>query len=625
MSHHFHDSSGKRSGQSLRSKKGMSLSELLVALLIGVLAIEIVIVTNVTSIKTFSLFRTRLFDSYTERIVSSHMTNKIHGAAYGKISADGKSLQLFDQSDALLSTYSVSGNDLHYLAASGASKVFSNVTVGSFVKVSPPAGDKAKEIMINFTSPVSTSVIARCRVDVVTCAECMVNVPGGAGDGYDMSMIIHTWSTVYNPGYINVFTGNSEWYRTLCFCLQPTFSMKSGGNPTGYVLVGYALTPTPKKTGVIFRIDLSGKLIWSRLFGDTDGDIAYSVIQTFDSLGAPSGYVAAGATNSTYPSDGYIVKFDENGNKLWTKYYGEGANTQETLYTLKQLFNAAGSEDGYICAGVTQPDPNTTSTNPSDGWVLRLDGNGNKLWSKAFVRDNKRDSFNTDVEVITDSVGNVTGYVFCGTTADFPVPGTVYGNCMVLSTDAMGNQQWLRFFHYMSTSCGAKAFIKTFNSRNGTHNGYMCVGTYPYGARTYGFAARIRLDGTVEWTKDGGSDTLMLTSVCQTFSSTGAATGYVWAGYVNYVGTTVTRRFFMTKTDLNGNTEWTRMYSKGYSDISSVHQIFDNSGVPSGFIFCGPTDVEQWGGYVVRTDIRGYCPEAMYPELDRTLVVDAGP
>jgi hypothetical protein len=62
---------------------------------------------------------------------------------------------------------------------------------------------------------------------------------------------------------------------------------------------------------------------WSKTFGGTGSDIAYSVKQTTD-----GGYILAGLTSSfgAGSDDLWLVKTDPNGNKQWNKTFGGPAN-----------------------------------------------------------------------------------------------------------------------------------------------------------------------------------------------------------------------------------------------------------------------------------------------------------
>jgi len=112
--------------------------------------------------------------------------------------------------------------------------------------------------------------------------------------------------------------GDSVWTRTY-------------GGTTGDA--GYDLAVLPDSGFIIagikgsdvylIRTDSRGDTVWTRTFGGTGNDFANAVIPTAD-----GGFVVAGATNSFGAglSDLYLLKVDGSGNLLWSKIYGGTKN-----------------------------------------------------------------------------------------------------------------------------------------------------------------------------------------------------------------------------------------------------------------------------------------------------------
>src|SRR5436190_12575736 len=79
--------------------------------------------------------------------------------------------------------------------------------------------------------------------------------------------------------------------------------------------------------------------------------------------------------------DYWVVRIDGQGNKLWERFYG--GNGPEPLFDLQPT-----SDGGFILGGASASPPGGIKTSPNFGsydfWVVRLDGNGNKLWDKSF-------------------------------------------------------------------------------------------------------------------------------------------------------------------------------------------------------------------------------------------------
>lgn len=119
----------------------------------------------------------------------------------------------------------------------------------------------------------------------------------------------------------------------------------------------------------LLKTDSAGKIKWSRTFGGANNDWAYVLRRTSD-----SNYVMAGYTNSMGNGgyDGYIIKCDSTGKKIWEKTYG-GANW-DFFYSLEEL-----PDSGFVALGQTY-----SSGGNGDVYLVRLDKNGDTLWTKTF-------------------------------------------------------------------------------------------------------------------------------------------------------------------------------------------------------------------------------------------------
>jgi len=140
---------------------------------------------------------------------------------------------------------------------------------------------------------------------------------------------------------------------------------------TGYVLAGY--TNSFGAGGYDFylvKTDSLGNVKWTKTYGGSDWDFAYSVEQTSD-----GGYIMAGGTYSDTKGDEdmYLVKTDANGDTLWTRKYG--GVKQDEARSVKQT-----SDLGYIITGFTK----TASDTLGNVFLIKTDQNGDTLWTRVF-------------------------------------------------------------------------------------------------------------------------------------------------------------------------------------------------------------------------------------------------
>ncbi len=136
----------------------------------------------------------------------------------------------------------------------------------------------------------------------------------------------------------------------------------------------------------VVRTDGDGNILWQRSFGGRSYDELSALQQTAD-----GGYILGGSSsseitgNKTSPNYGsfdyWVVRLDAAGNKLWDRSFGGNSNDQ--LRSLLQM-----PDGGFILCGLSgsPADGNKTSSNYGgiDGWIVRLDANGNKVWERTY-------------------------------------------------------------------------------------------------------------------------------------------------------------------------------------------------------------------------------------------------
>ena len=128
----------------------------------------------------------------------------------------------------------------------------------------------------------------------------------------------------------------------------------------------------------------TGIIVWNKLLGGGDSEVAYSIQQTTD-----GGYIVAGTSRSSANGDVtgtnhgtydyWIVKLDGSGNIVWNKLLGGSGS--ETAYDIQQT-----TDGGYIVAGSSNTPANGDVSGVNHGgndyWIVKLDGSGNIVWNK---------------------------------------------------------------------------------------------------------------------------------------------------------------------------------------------------------------------------------------------------
>jgi hypothetical protein len=229
-------------------------------------------------------------------------------------------------------------------------------------------------------------------------------------EGYVLAGSAKTESV--NPGNSDVwvlhldYQGKIIWQKTFGGSANDGAYSVASTKDGGFVIAGYTYSTDGdivsnhgNSDAWVIKINKTGSKEWQSTLGGSASDVASSIVETSD-----GGYIMAGQTASTDGDvsnnhgsmDAWVAKLDRNGNKQWQRTFGgtgsEGA--QSIMET---------SEGGYIMAGWTNSNDGDVTgyhvgwgmnTGNFDGWVVRLNKDGNLLWNKAFG-GSRNEVFNT--------------------------------------------------------------------------------------------------------------------------------------------------------------------------------------------------------------------------------------
>jgi len=138
------------------------------------------------------------------------------------------------------------------------------------------------------------------------------------------------------------------------------------------------------------------------------------------------GYLLLGDTTS-YGAGGmdfFLVRTDENGNKLWHSTYGGSLDDSALDMTVS-------SDGNYLLIGDTY---NFGHHGNEDVWLLKIDKNGNIIWSKTYGRSDKDEQGN---RIIQTRDG---GYMILGMRLNSP--STYDYDILLIKIDRNGNYLW---------------------------------------------------------------------------------------------------------------------------------------------------------------------------------------
>ncbi|MCK8827072.1 hypothetical protein MWH25_04835 [Natroniella acetigena] len=330
------------------------------------------------------------------------------------------------------------------------------------------------------------------------------------------------------------------------------------------------------KDDMVFKAKFERLNIWERAFGVSEKDLSFQAIEKT----SDDGYLLVGGPDSFFRSDGlfyasnvvsdgYIIKIDAQGNKEWSRKYG--ADHYEGFKAVERT-----NDGGYIVVGYTESygedRPSgylSKEDRKKNGYVVKINSSGDKEWKKS---------------VGPSSVNNCFYSIKSTSDGNFILAGEMDAKGYMLKMDADGNKIWEEIYNNIEKSL--------FNTvKEVPDEGFVLAGT---GRRDGAYLLKTDLDGNEVWSKTFGNEYANIYDIKRVDDS------YILAGYdrEDYGYSDLA---YLLSVDLEGNINWSKHYDTGdFSSFKAVEKIDD--GFKEGFILVGNM---SGNGYVVRTDLMG--------------------
>lgn len=131
------------------------------------------------------------------------------------------------------------------------------------------------------------------------------------------------------------------------------------------------------------------KTLWQKDLQSSTQDFLTAMTTTVDrqillsgsSINQKSQQLSTGTQKQNRGYDYHVVKLDQQGNKIWDRYFGGSRHD----YLISSI---ATQEGGFLLAGTSfsneSGDKKENNLGGSDIWMVRLDENGEELWQKTF-------------------------------------------------------------------------------------------------------------------------------------------------------------------------------------------------------------------------------------------------
>lgn len=250
----------------------------------------------------------------------------------------------------------------------------------------------------------------------------------------------------------------------------------------GFVVVGYTESLSARIRDVYaLKVDGDGDKVWEKIHGGDKTDLAYDVVRSGD-----GGFIVVGQSTSFGGGvwDVYLLKMDGMGDRVWEKTYG--------VSKVDYCRCVTGSGDGgFVVAGSTYP-PGREDT---DVYVLKIDSQGNLVWNVTFG--------GSSMDMAWDIVGSGEGgFVVAGESHS---SDTGKSEVYLLKIDGDGDRVWEKTYSTSGGLDRAKGIVECGDGGFVVAGDSYTLGAGGYSLDVY--LLKIDDDGNMVWEITyGGSD-----------------------------------------------------------------------------------------------------------------------
>ncbi|MHA1536149.1 MAG: FHA domain-containing protein [Alphaproteobacteria bacterium] len=323
--------------------------------------------------------------------------------------------------------------------------------------------------------------------------------------------------------------------------------------------------------GWLVRLDANGNKLWEKRYGGARDDRIEALLHTID-----GGYIAVGATKSKGAGDWdfWVLRLDANAEILWEKVYGgTSADIARGVVALR--------DGGFAIAGNSGA---KSKDGNSRAWILKIDASGKKVWDR-FVGAGR------GARVNALGLTGEGGFILAGSAAR----GKRGANFWVSRLSPKGKQLW----RYTTGGRARDVAHAVLATRDG---GFVVAGETA--SRGYGkgdaFLIKLNAKGKRQWARVYGGrrpdKALALTL--------GPKRSYVLAGFSASRGRGG-RDLWLARVSRKGGTQWERTHGGSGSEAAAAVLAL----AKGGFVVAGTIDSKGAGKedvWVIKLDAKGF-------------------
>ncbi|MFC1851905.1 hypothetical protein ACFL27_17065 [candidate division CSSED10-310 bacterium] len=195
----------------------------------------------------------------------------------------------------------------------------------------------------------------------------------------------------------------------------------------GYIMCGYTWTDATFVLDMyLVKTDNAGNRLWSKTYGTSKSEIAFSLVETED-----QGYVLCGARGDRGVETTILIKTDYQGNPEWLKTFDTPSYCSLERYCSSIQRT---SDSGFIICGSMD----------NDAYLIKTDSEGNELWHQSFGI-NYQYEFGRSIKQTTDG-----GFIVLVFSTD---DDGIYTYTNVIKTDGLGNEEWSQSYSGSEPYC----------------------------------------------------------------------------------------------------------------------------------------------------------------------------
>ena len=342
----------------------------------------------------------------------------------------------------------------------------------------------------------------------------------------------------------------------------------------------------------VVKLNSGGEIAWSRTYGGSGYDWASSVAETTD-----GNFVVTGFTNSNdgdvtgfhggSGSDVWTLKLDSEGNVIWAKTFG--GTSDDAARTVVATPGGGCALAGFASSGDGDVHGNHGG---SDLWVLRLNSQGDTLWTASYGGSFWDEA--SHMTVTPDGGLALTGLTYSndGDVSGYHVPTFPAADVWTIKLNANGKKIWTKTLggsmdevgiSIVSCPTGGYLIAAYSQSNDGDiedhHGNTFFVDIW---------LVKLDEDGNKIWAKNyGGSLDDGPTSVVVTLDGGYILTGGTASHDGDFSGSqSEYDNMFILKIKGNGNIEWSRKLGGSKDDIG--YSVIEDS--PGAYWLAGSTN-----------------------------------